>query len=279
MCLALCLVPVRAYAWAEDEVVGSIESAAFSNKDFGSLTDDSGLGAALADAAAYACGSDFALVNGGDLAGNLRAGELTYGEICFALAQDRPLAVCELSAAQLRQLLELCLSHITVDTATLSIDREASAFAGFPQIAGFQVKYDASAPVGQRVVSVKAQDEELDLADEASRFTLACTEYLLQGGYGELGFAPDYTPADQTESEALALYIRAGGMNADYTVSDRITVIGVTDNTIIDRLGLRGLLLPVCLLVVVFLSVRHRRRAQQTADDAMIDRDFGSFFH
>lgn len=274
----MAVLPVHAYAWTENDIVGSIGSAAFSNKDHGSLTDDSGLGAALADAAAFACGAELALVNGGDLAGNLHAGELTYGEVCFALAADRPLAVCELTPVQLRALLELCLSHITVDPTTLSIDRETSAFAGFPQIAGFTVRYDASATVGQRVVSIKTEDGELNLSDDNTHLTLACTEHLLQGGYGELGFLPSYTLAGQTESEALALYIREGGMNADYTDSDRVTVIGVTDNTIIDRLGIRGLVLPVCLLVVVLFSVRHRRRAQETVNTAAIDRDLDSFF-
>lgn len=270
---------VRAFAWTDGDVVGSIGSAAFSNKGHGSLTDDSGLGAALADSAAFACGTDLALVNGGDLAGNLSPGTLTYDEVCFALAADRPLVVCEVTAAQLKAVLELCLSHITVDPATLSIDREASAFAGFPQVSGLTVKYDASAPSSQRVVSLKTDSGELDLSDDTTRFTLACTDHLLQGGYGELPFSPAYTAADLTESEALASYIHAGGMNTDHTDSDRITVIGVTDNTIIDQLGIRGFILPVCLLAAVLLGFRHYRRAEKVADGDVAVGEFSSFFH
>lgn len=270
---------VHAFAWTDGDVVGSIGSASFSNKDHGSLTDDSGLGAALADSAAFACGTNFALVNGGDLAGNLSPGILTYGEICFALAADRPLVVCEVTVSQLKTMLELCLSHITVAPATLSIDREASSFAGFPQVSGLTVKYDASAPSGQRVVALKTDTGELDLSDNTTRFTLACTDHLLQGGYGELPFSPAYTAAGLTESEALASYIHAGGMNADHTTSDRITVIGVTDNTIIDQLGIRGSILPVCLLAAVLLGFRHYRRAESASNGDVSVGEFRSFFH
>ena len=255
--LLVILSFTKAGAWSGAETVGAIGSAAFSNKDLGSLTDDSGLGAVAADAAAYACGTELAILCGGDFAGNLAPGVLTWEQLCFAFTEDRPLAVCSVTAEQLKSLMEFCLSHMTVDTRTLSIDRAASAFGAFPQISGFRVKYDVSAPVGERVLQIVLDDKTAPA--EGRVYSLVCTEYLLSGGYGPLATPIPYEPAGRTVCEALAEFIAAGRMeNADYTESDRVQGIGSVDSSLVNQFGVGRVLLAVCLLIVLLIGLKYQ---------------------
>lgn len=87
----------------------------------------------------------------GDLEQDLPVGEVRWEDVTRAVNEDRQLAEAEITPAQLYALLEELLSHLSVDLADESLDVEASAFAGFPQVSGFLLTVDASAPVGKGV--------------------------------------------------------------------------------------------------------------------------------
>lgn len=256
-----------ALAWEEDEIVGNVSAITVSNTQNGSLTDDSPLGSAAADAAVYACGADFAVLCGGDFAGNLAPGPLTWGQLQFAFRQDAPLVLCEVTAGQLKTLLEFCLSRMTVDEKTLLIDREASAFDAFPQISGFTLRYDVSAPVGSRVLEMTADGgEQLDSEDTRRVYRIVCTERLLSGGFGSLPEDYSYDSTGVTVCQALGRYIADGRMR-DYTDEKRIVCIGSADNTLIRQLGLQGILLPACILAALILAGWYRVKSSHVQPD------------
>lgn len=243
----------------EDTVIGRVPALTASNTGHGSLTDQSPLGSAAADAAIYATGAQLAVLCGGDLAGNLLPGERTYGELLWAFRNDPRLVQAQVTAAQLKTLLEFCLSRITVDLETKRIDREASAFDAFPQVGGCTVEYDASAPAGERVRQIRlAGGEILDWTD-GEAYALVCPEPLLAGGYGSTGLALAVTPTDLTVCQALARFL-ADGQMGEYLDSARITVVGVTDSTLAERYGVAPILLAAALLVMVVFGLKKYRQ-------------------
>lgn len=265
----LALLPVlfapalAAPAEESGEPLGDVPALTASNMGNGSLTDDSPLGLAAADAAAASCGADLALLCGGDLAGNLLPGPVTWEKLRFAFAADPALALCTVSPAQLRELLEFCLSRMTVDEHDLSIDREASAFAAFPQVAGFTVKYDVSAPIGSRVTELTALDgtDLLSPENAGAAYLLVSTEPLLSGSYGPVPDLPRQ-PAGMTVCQALADFIAAGRMT-DYSDADRVRSIGSTDSSLVRELGLNSVLLPVCIIAALALGAFYRAKSRR----------------
>jgi len=86
-------------------------------------SDVSCLGCIVADAVRGASGAEVALVNSGDLAGDLSQKTVTREDVRNVFREDRPLAVAALSAEELAQVLEHALSCIVVDSETERIDR------------------------------------------------------------------------------------------------------------------------------------------------------------
>lgn len=260
LCLAAISPTVLAAGYGDGDVVGWVTAVTLSGGDYGSLADESPLGAAAADAAAYAAGTQLAIINGGDLAGVLRAGDATMEQVKSVLPYDRELAVCKVTPAQLKELLEFCLSRMTVDNSDLSIDYEASVFEAFPQVSGFTLRYDVSAPVGERVLSVWLDSgRELEMDDESTLYALTCSAHLLSGGYGDTGVKLSFTRLGISQSEALADYIAAGLMG-DYQDTDRITVIGSTEDSLYDKFGSVSLLLVVCTVIVFIAIIRGKTK-------------------
>ncbi|NLM84412.1 MAG: hypothetical protein GX189_06885 [Clostridiales bacterium] len=220
---ALLCVPVSADGGSET-VVGTIPYLLTATSDKNALYEECSLGIACADSIRIALNTDFAIVNGGDLTGNLPPGELSRDDFNSAIRPDMILAVAEISVSELRNILESALSHVVL-TDDRAYDVQHSKNGAFPHISGFELAYDPAAPIGQRVVWIKYQGDKLDLADTERRFTLAATEYMLSGGYG-LPAAPEAKAAEMTLRTAMEQYIRSG--MGDYsTPARRITVIGL----------------------------------------------------
>ena len=207
---------------------------------------ESSLGSVVADAVRISLSSDIAVICGGELIGNLLPGEATYGEIRNVFAADRTIAAATITVKELRGILEAGLSHITIDN-TEQIDSELSAFDGFPQISGFVLYYDVSAPPGERVSEIIINGESLDLESVTRTITLASTAHMLEGGYG---FAPvkAISYSDLTLYDVTLQYIRDG--ITEYSPSQqRLHEKGANDGGALRYLA--GYILP--LLVVVFL--------------------------
>ena len=239
---ALLCLPAGAYSPAEPVGKPGMLLTAMSGN--GSLSGESTLGSAAADAVRLAAGSDFALLCGGQFAANLEPKTVTYADICRLFADgDAGLTVVRVTPKALRQLLEHGLSRITLDE-TESIDRAVSAFGGFPQISGFTLTYDASAHPGERVMRICLDGRKLDLEDDSTVYTLALPAAVAEGAYGYP--ARPGTGLSVTLAEAMADYV-ASGVPDTYTGHDRITEVGCTEYDIINRVPAECAVAALCI--------------------------------
>lgn len=222
---------------------------------------DSALGNAAAEAARIWAGTDLAILNGGDLGADLQPREVTWEEVQGAFSRDRALATVTVTVEELWQLLESGVSHAVLDDQ-LKIDREASSFGGFPQIAGFTFTYDMSAPVGQRIYSVTLDSgEALDReADGGRELTLCATEYMLTGGYDYPAVDGQIRLLGVTMAEAMADALAQGKLEAvDY--GGRVRVIGSGDDTLISTDPMMVILF-LAVMVLATAGLRLRRKME-----------------
>lgn len=184
-------------ALASEPVIGTVETTMTSVITPTAMSTESALGNYVADAVRSCLGTDIAIVNGGDFYANLCGGEITEADVRFLFEEDRNLATARISARQLKDLLEQAFSHI-VFTEKEEIDFAASEYDGYPQLSGMTVRLDASAPVGERVLSITldGSEEALDLESDEAMLELAATSYMLTGAYG----LPEIEHAENNES-------------------------------------------------------------------------------
>lgn len=246
---SLCLT-CGAAAYAPDDYVGQPGMLLAGMSGNGSLTDESVLGDACADAVRTAANADFAIVPGGAFRANLEPKPSTYADIAAVLTEpEQPVAVAALTAAELAAMLEAGVSHITLDGQE-AIDRGASSFEGFPQVSGFSFTYDASAHPGERVMRIRTENGELDLNDPSAVYTVAAPARLFAGAYGYP--ACDAEETGVTLAEALAAFVAAGTGDA-YTGEGRITAVGCTDYNIVNHFPLT---LCVAAAIVIWVGAR-----------------------
>lgn len=243
--VALMIWAHPALAWSEDDPVGFVPQSL--SGGVAALSDETTLGLAAADALRYVSGAEIAIVNGGDLCGGLGDGARTYGTVRAAFSEDREIAVAKVTPKQLCAMLEVGVSHIIVDSETSLIEREQSAFEGFPQVSGFWFQYDAAGPTGKRIMHVRLDGEgELDLTDDTRLITIAATSYMFAGAYS-FPEMEDVSSLNVTLSEALAEYI-ASGKDADMGTGNNISTAGSRDEPLIS-------LVPKWVLPVVLLAL------------------------
>lgn len=245
-CIAL-LSPV-AYAIEDSAVAGTGSDAVYGTETINYLSTEVSIGSLAADAAKYASGADLAIINSGDLNANLLGGEITYADCVGVFAEDRELAVTTITPKQLKALLEIAVGRIIMNEEQMT-DREASAWGGFPQIAGFTFQYDVGQLVGNRVRWIKIDDEELILTDDETVYTLCASSYMLSGGWEDFEDLGGGEPIDITLSEALFSYIQSEGTVTPPGTIERIYTAGSKDYGIFDSLGISPLfLLLACIL-------------------------------
>lgn len=235
------------------QVIGTLSQAPESITDADPTIEENELGDLVADAVKNQTGADIALINGGDFINSLGSGEVTYGELLDLFTENYELGLATMTPKELKAVLELSVSQLQVDTDTERIDTQNSKSEGFLQISGLLVKYDASAPVGERVLKMTLTDgTELDLEDTTTNLNVAATAYMLSGGYGYDTVSFE-TISDLTIAEAVADYI---GENPDLQLdeTDRITVIGVRGKSIIDMISPQ-LLLIGCAVLIFFAVI------------------------
>lgn len=203
----------------------------------GDMCRECPLGNFGADAIRAYTGADIALFASGDLGITLPAGEVTPERIADSFPADKPIVVMEVTAEQLRQMLEESLSHITLGPDE-SMDISASAWEGFFCVSGFTYSYDASAPVGQRVY---------DLPLEGT-YTLA-----ISGEYGDGREAG-------TIREAVSAWCSERDTVAPPEDNDRITVLGAWEDRIVGGMIPPYFVILLTLVVIIFSGARYRRR-------------------
>ncbi len=257
--LFLLLLPaVRAYGGSGQELVGTVPRLLTATSDRDARCTECTMGDAVADAMCKYLNTDIAIVCGGDFKANLPAGDITWDELRGAFAEDRMLATAVVSVKQLRGILEAGVSHIQMNDAE-RIDEPLSVYDGFPQISGFTLYYDASAPAGQRVYDIYVNDEKLDLDDGTRTFTLAATEFMLEGGYGLPG-VDNAVSSGLTLADVTARYIR-DGMTEYLKTGERIHPMGTADGV------LPGPAIGVIIAVSLVVFLLGRRNGRKKWND------------
>ena len=226
---------------------------------------DCALGSLTADSVRQAAGGELAIVNNGDIAGDLLQGELTRRDVEKVFGQDRAIAAARVTPAELKALLEPLVAQVTADPELGRIDREKSDFEGFPSVSGFAFTYDVSAPAGDRVTEIILEDgTKLDLLDNSTALTLGATERMLSGGYG--GKELEYESLGVTLSESLAGYLEREGSDMEKLSWQRVTVIGAAnENTIAGSINPVLLVAVVLLMIAVLYSMKRGRRGDKSS--------------
>lgn len=248
---------------ADEESCGKT-SALLSGENAGSRETE--LGRTVAEAVRLAAGTEAAIVNGGDIYCDLAAGAVTEEKLSRSLAGEKEIAVTSVTPRQLFEILENGFSRLCLDLENGDrVDPSASDFGAFPQLAGLRCKYDASAPVGERVISLYLGERELSRTDESSLVTLAATEYLLSGGWGSPVIAArERSGFTLAEAFARLLETTPEGVAA---ADSCMKCIGSGDGSIIERL-LPGRMAGVLILVFVLcFGIVRSGRARSGHDD------------
>lgn len=257
--LLLCLILLTAFTGsalgAGEEPVGILEKAPRSYLTQEPYLTQCELGCVAADAVRQAAGAQVALVNMGEIQNDLNQGEVTLADVERVFTADQPLAWAEVTGEQLYEILEHAVSSIRVDPQNEQIVEGSEKFDGFCQVSGFSFRYDASAPVGERMVSITLEDGTKVERESQSTLTLAATEGMLSGGYGFPQV--EHRTLDQGLVSALSDYV-SGHTDLPEGDTSRITIIGARQNAIIGMFP-RGALVGALVLCMVFLAMKGLR--------------------
>lgn len=197
--------------------------------------------------------TEAAIVCGGDLVRNMPPGEITRDGLRAVFAEDRILAVAEVTPKKLRAILEAGVSHITLNESE-KIDVPASMYGGFPQISGFVFEFDATAPAGSRVREIRIDGNAISLDDETTGISLAATEFMLKGGYG-LPPVDIYKASEQTLVSVVSEYI-ADGMDDYLSTENRIHTLGAREELL--AILPSGIVIAVMAVILVGHSLKYR---------------------
>jgi 2',3'-cyclic-nucleotide 2'-phosphodiesterase (5'-nucleotidase family) len=116
--------------------------------------------------------TDIAIINGGSIRGDATYAantQITRRTIASELPFRSTLTVLSVSGKELKDSLEIGLTDLELSKGS------------FPQVSGMRVKFDSSAPIGERVVSVTINNKALDAS---KTYSVATTSYLASGGDG-----------------------------------------------------------------------------------------------
>ena len=246
--LMLALGMVTTAAAAGGQVPWAIEGVE------NSRYEQSNIGSTLADVLREDTGTDIALFPAGDIAGGIPGRELTSEDIAAVFSEDRVIAVTELTAPELKDILEISCSHAAIDGKQY-LDKGASAWDGFLQISGCAYVYDVTAPAGDRVLRIQVDGADIDMDDTSLRYTAAASGELLSGQYGYPRMESSSTGRRYTDTLKSALSSGALTRPED----ERIRVAGARDDSIVEHVG-RVPLAAVMILGIGIVIAGHRAR-------------------
>ncbi|ARD48987.1 5'-nucleotidase C-terminal domain-containing protein [Sporosarcina sp. P33] len=110
-----------------------------------------------------------AFQNGGGIRSSIDKGEITYGEVLTVLPFGNPLAIVEISGAELKS---------TFEHAVKEYPKESG---GFLHAAGMKLLFDPSKPVGSRIVSLEVDGIEVT---DSKMYKAATNVFTARGGDG-----------------------------------------------------------------------------------------------
>ena len=124
---------------------------------------ESSLGNFVADVMKEISGAQAAVTNAGGLRADLPEGEVTNGNVLDALPFVNTVVVCEMTGAQIREVME----------QGFSLER------GMIQVSGLKAVYDMSKPVGSRLATLEINGS---LVYERKTYRIATNSFVAQGG-------------------------------------------------------------------------------------------------
>ncbi len=167
-------------------------------------------GNVIADAILWATrskGAEVAFQNGGGIRTSIAAGDVTMGQVLEALPFGNTISTFQVTGADLRAALEHGVSQ--------GENPQANNTGRFAQIAGARIEWDASRPVGQRLVRAETRQSNGSWAEiePTRRYTVAFNNFNRRGGDGYTMFAEraiepyDFGPG---LDETVATFIAGG---------------------------------------------------------------------
>lgn len=158
------------------------------------------LGNVVSDAFRAAHGADIGWANGGGLRTTAEGPDFTLRDAYAILPFDNKVMAVDATGAGIVRSLEDAVARVETQGG------------GFPQVSGMSYAYSPTAPAGARVSDVRVAGEPIDLGET---YTVAVTNYVVNGGDGVSGFADAdvIVPASEapSDAEALAAHARALG--------------------------------------------------------------------
>ena len=151
----------------------------------------------VTDAYRIMTGADFAITNGGGIRTELKAGQLTYGDLVALLPYDNYVSVVEITGQELVDVLKACTQFLPA----LNGD--------FPQVSG--MKFTVNVPdnsISELVVLNKVTNE-YEPVDLNKTYRLATIDYCITGGglQGKLKKNKIITPNIVVYNECLIQYV------------------------------------------------------------------------
>lgn len=218
---------------------------------------ESALGDAGADAVRDRAGSEIAVVFSGDLGDYLPSGDITMTDIVGSFPRDSQYYSMSISPAELKSVLEYGVAALSL-TEEETLDTKRSESDCFPQVSGITFRVDASAPVGERILSVQLVDgEELDLTSTERILSVALPEQALDWVRGTdisiLGGIRDIFLSylkNETPLERPAL--------------DRIHILGAHANPLLASgpVILIGIIILICVVMAIPSTLQKKRNPE-----------------
>lgn len=262
-CLSIAILicfPICSVFAAADDVIGNVPRLLSASGYQNALYEECNFGDVLADAVRSAVQCDIAVINGGDLLGNVQPGEVTEEMLNACIQPDRTIATVVVTPKQLACIFEETLSHTRLGPEN-SYLLPVSQHGAFPQISGITLFYALDMPAGERVVRILKDKEELDLEDSDTQLTLAATTFMLSGGY-DMTPVKGYSETEWTLTDALRVQIEKG-LNVSERAETRIHPIGIKTNKL--PIGYLVLMVGVIALLIMFFGVPMAKKASNLA--------------
>lgn len=129
------------------------------------------VGDLVTDAYRHVTGAQIAITNGGGIRANLKAGELTYGDVIALLPYENYLEVLEVSGQKLIDVLNACSQFLPTENGD------------FPQVSGLRFTIDTKAnPRVQDVQVLDTGTSTYQPINPNAIYTLATIDYCVTGG-------------------------------------------------------------------------------------------------
>ena len=168
---------------------------------------ETNLGNLITDAMLNETDADLAITNGGGIRASIAKGDITKGDVVSVLPFGNFIVTKQLTGAQIKEVLEF------------GVRAYGESLGGFPHVAGIKFVVDPSRAVGDRIISLTINGQELDMN---KTYTVATNDFMAVGGddYPCFGDVPTLNEYSSLE-ESVGNFIKSLG-TVSYTKQGRI---------------------------------------------------------